>query len=137
MGRLTVSLLNGPNYRPNKIARARAESALWKLAAMTLKLGLQLLGRDRTALMFHHMATVAATPRQRGRPFGSSQTHTLTQLAILRASVLELEDGSARGRRRAIAEVLAQEQTTHRPALRKHFRAHLPKLGQKQENISI
>lgn len=154
MGRLTVSLLNGPNYRPAKIARAKldrrwlqriraaikqdgsvdtakAESVVWECAATAFEVALQVLGRDRTALMFYHMASVAATPGQRGRPFGSSHTHTPAQLAILRSSILELDDGSESGRRQAITAVLARELPERREALRKHLRIHLPPLRRK------
>lgn len=146
-----MSLINGPKYPRAKVVRtnldlrwrrkirvaveqdgsvdtAKAERVVQECVDIAVNVGLQLLGSDHTALVLYEAAKILATPGQRGRPYGSSKTHTPAQLAALRLAVQLGEDGSESGRRRAIAEVLAKEPFKHRDALRQYFRSHLPPL---------
>jgi hypothetical protein len=114
-----------------EIERAdKASEAASNYVATVAYILTRLVGRDRAALMLYDLARVLATPGRRGRPLGSSKKRTSAELFALRSSVLMRDDGSDLGRRRAIAEALANEPLDDRPAFRKHLHSHLPPLRQ-------
>jgi hypothetical protein len=87
----------------------------------------KLVGRNQTAMLLLLSAEGMAEPGKAGRRSGS-WGHGVAELRVMMNIIIMQEDGSPRGRTKAITSVLEGVPNERRPGLRQWLRRHLPAL---------